>query len=100
VAKMLKKLMNRAKKLDEQTLQIYLGRRKMIISNRYQVIYYLNNILQGLLYVIGSLLFLFEFNKTVAISFFLAGSILMVSRSFIQIIRDIHLKKLDDETGD
>jgi hypothetical protein len=100
VDKMLKKLMNRAKKLDEQTLQIHLGRRKMIISNRYQVIYYLNNILQGLLYVIGSLLFLFELNKTVAISFFLAGSILMISRSFIQIIRDVHLKRLDDEMGD
>lgn len=97
---MFKKLMNRAKKLDEQTLQIHLGRRKMIINNRYQVIYYLNNILQGLLYVVGSLLFLFEFNETVAISLFLAGSILMVSRSFIQIIRDIHLKKLDDGIGD
>lgn len=97
---MLKKIKNRTKTLDEQTLHIHLGRRKMVISNRYQVVYYLNNILQGVLYIIGSLLFLYEFNETVAISFFLAGSILMVSRSFIQIIRDVHLKRLDDEIND
>ncbi|WP_078548407.1 YrhK family protein [Litchfieldia alkalitelluris] len=81
---MLKKLKNRTT-LDENTLQIYLGKKKVIIKNRYQLIYYLNNIIQGLFYTAGSILFLYDFSNVIAISFFLAGSILMVCRSLIQL---------------
>lgn len=94
--KMLKKLKNRTT-LDQKTIQIHLGKKKMIINNRYQMVYYLNNIIQGLLYMVGSILFLYEDNQVSAISFFLAGSFLMVFRSLIQIIRDIHLMRLENE---
>ncbi|WP_456278944.1 YrhK family protein [Bacillus sp. AK128] len=94
--KMLKKLKNRTT-LDEQTIQIQLRKKKMIIKNRYQLFYYLNNIFQGLLYMVGSILFLIKINRVIAISFFLAGSILMVTRSVIHIIRDIHLMRLGNE---
>lgn len=93
---LLKHINKITKSIDEQSIEIQLGKKKMIIKNRYQVIYYINNIIQGLFYLVGSILSLNGFNQTIAISFFLAGSILMVFRSFIQIVRDIHLMKLDE----
>ncbi|TXC92776.1 hypothetical protein FS935_00820 [Metabacillus litoralis] len=93
---MFKKLKNRTT-LDQETIQIHLGKKNMVIQNRYQMVYYLNNILQGLLYLTGSILFLSKFNEVYAISFFIAGSFLMVFRSLIQIVRDIHLMKLENE---
>ncbi|MBM7661837.1 hypothetical protein JOC85_002644 [Bacillus mesophilus] len=91
---MIKKLKNRTT-LDEKTIQIQLRKKKIIINNRYRLIYYLNNIVQGFLYMIGSILFLLEVNRVISISCFLVGSILMVTRSLIHIVRDIHLMKFD-----
>jgi hypothetical protein len=91
---MLKKLKMKAEKLDDYSLQIHLSKKKkMVIQNRYRILGYLNDSFLGILYLIGSILFLMDTERVIAITFFLAGSILMILRAVIHIARDIHLKR-------
>ncbi|WP_421378446.1 YrhK family protein [Bacillus salacetis] len=95
---MLKGLKNRMEEFDDNSVQIYLSKkRKMVIRNRYQIIGYLNDILLGILYMIGSILFVTDSDRILAVSFFLAGSFLMIFRAIINILRDIHLKRFTKE---
>jgi hypothetical protein len=95
---MLRKLKRRMEELDDDSLQIYLSRkRRMVIRNRYQFISYFNDILLGILYMIGSILFLTDADRLIAVSFFLAGSFLMISRALINVLRDIHMKRFSEE---
>jgi uncharacterized membrane protein len=83
---------------DDDSVKIHLSRkRKMLIRNRYQIIGYLNDILLGILYMIGSILFVTDTDRILAVSFFLAGSFLMIFRGIINILRDIHLKRFTEE---
>ncbi|RIW37285.1 hypothetical protein D3H55_04395 [Bacillus salacetis] len=95
---MLTKLKKRLEKLDDNSLQIYLSRkRKMVVRNRYRIIGYFNDTLLGILYMIGSIMFMTDTERVLATSFFLAGSFLMIFRAVIHILRDIHLKRFTDE---
>jgi hypothetical protein len=95
---MLKKLRNRMEEFDDNSVQIYLSRKKgMVIRNRYRIIGYFNDILLGILYMIGSILFVTDTDRILAVSFFLAGSFLMIFRGIINILKDIHLKRFTKE---
>jgi uncharacterized membrane protein len=95
---MFKKLKDRMEEFDDDSVKIHLSRkRKMLIRNRYQIIGYLNDILLGILYMIGSILFVTDTDRILAVSFFLAGSFLMIFRGIINILRDIHLKRFTEE---
>jgi hypothetical protein len=83
---------------DDNSVQIYLSRKKgMVIRNRYRIIGYFNDILLGILYMIGSILFVTDTDRILAVSFFLAGSFLMIFRGIINILKDIHLKRFTKE---
>ncbi|WP_088006930.1 YrhK family protein [Indiicoccus explosivorum] len=78
----------------QKSLQIDAGNHEIIIEQRYQVLSNLNNLLLGILFLIGSVLFLSKDHQTFAISFFIAGSFLMVVRAVMDIAKNTHLKRL------
>ncbi|MGM0847027.1 MAG: YrhK family protein [Bacillota bacterium] len=95
---MFKKIKERAEDLEDYGLKIHLSRKKKImISNRYRIIAYSNDLLLGILYMIGSILFMIDADRVLSTSFFLGGSFFMISRAFIRILRDIHLKRFSKE---
>ncbi|WP_456274598.1 YrhK family protein [Bacillus sp. AK031] len=95
---MLNKLKKKTEKLDDYSLQIHLSKKKkMVIQNRYRILGHLNDSFLGILYLIGSILFLMDAERVIAVTFFLAGSILMILRAVIHIARDIHLKRFTNE---
>jgi hypothetical protein len=95
---MFKRLKNRMEEFDDNSLQIYLSRKRgMVIRNRYRIIGYFNDILLGILYMIGSILFVTDTDRILAVSFFLAGSFLMIFRGIINLLRDIHMKRFSEE---
>ncbi|MGD6802769.1 hypothetical protein FZC79_16005 [Rossellomorea vietnamensis] len=95
---MFEKLKERAEELEDSGLQIHLSRKKKImIGNRYRIIGYMNDLMLGILYMIGSILFMTDADRVLSTSFFLAGSFFMISRAFIHIGRDIHLKRFSRE---
>ncbi|PWW28191.1 YrhK-like protein [Cytobacillus oceanisediminis] len=79
---------------QQEDVQIEMGKYRMIIERRYQVLSFFNDLLLGVLYLIGSILFLTDVSKVVSISFFLAGSIMMIIRAGLNILKDLHVRKV------
>ncbi|MGN7177470.1 YrhK family protein [Cytobacillus sp. SAFR-174] len=79
---------------QQEDVHIEIGSYKMVIEKRYQAISFVNDILLGVLYLIGSILFLTDVSQTVSISFFLAGSIMMIIRAGLNLLKDLHINKI------
>ncbi|KAF0820005.1 MULTISPECIES: YrhK family protein [unclassified Cytobacillus] len=79
---------------QQEDVHIEIGGYKMVIEKRYQVVSFINDLLLGVLYLTGSILFLTDVSQTVSISFFLAGSIMMIIRAGLNILKDLHIKKI------
>jgi len=80
---------------DDPKLTIDTGHHVLVVQNRYQVLARVNDILTGLWFLIGSFLFLSESTKLVGTIFFIVGSAELLIRPVIQIVRDVHLKRID-----
>ncbi|MDM5224809.1 YrhK family protein [Cytobacillus sp. NJ13] len=79
---------------QQEDVHIKIGDYEMIIEKRYRVVSFINDLLLGVLYFIGSILFLTDASQAVSISFFLAGSILMIIRAGLNILKDLHINKI------
>ncbi|KAF0823135.1 hypothetical protein ABE29_16715 [Cytobacillus firmus] len=79
---------------QQEDVHIEIGSYKMVIEKRYQAVSFVNDLLLGVLYLIGSILFLTDVSQTVSISFFLAGSILMIIRAGLNLLKDLHINKI------
>ena len=81
-------------KKKQEAVYIDTGNHEIIIEQRYQVLSNLNNLLLGILFLVGSILFLSKDLQTLAISFFIAGSLLMVVRAVLDIAKNTHLRRI------
>ncbi|MCM3394505.1 YrhK family protein [Cytobacillus oceanisediminis] len=81
-------------KEQQEDVHIEIGAYEMIIEKRYRVVSFINDLLLGVLYFIGSILFLTDVSQAVSISFFIAGSIMMIIRAGLNILKDLHVKKI------
>lgn len=79
---------------QQEDVHIEIGSYKMVIEKRYQAVSFVNDMLLGVLYLIGSILFLTDVSQTVSISFFLAGSIMMIIRAGLNLLKDLHINKI------
>ncbi|MBX9976321.1 YrhK family protein [Cytobacillus firmus] len=79
---------------QQEDVHIEIGDYEMIIEKRYRVVSFINDLLLGVLYFIGSILFLTDASQAVSISFFLAGSIMMIIRAGLNILKDLHINKI------
>ncbi|RBP95942.1 YrhK-like protein [Cytobacillus firmus] len=79
---------------QQENVHIEIGDYEMIIEKRYRVVSLINDLLLGVLYFIGSILFLTDVSQAVSISFFLAGSIMMIIRAGLNILKDLHVNKI------
>ncbi len=74
-------------------LTLNLGPEQLVINRRYEVASMLNDILTGLWFVVGSCFFFFDALQTAAAWLFLIGSVELLIRPIIRIIRDVHLRR-------
>lgn len=70
-----------------------MGRDELVIRNRYETLSIVNDVLIGVLFVVGSVLFLWESTSIVATWFFIAGSVQFLVRPGIRLARRVHLKR-------
>lgn len=75
-------------------VKIDIGNEEVVISNRYESLSILNDILIGIFFFVGSILFYFKPLEFWAITLFVLGSIDFLLRPIIRIARRIHLKRL------
>ena len=68
--------MTSASRRDRNTdIDVPVGRDELVIRNRYETLSIVNDVLIGVLFVVGSVLFLWESTSIVATWFFIAGSV-------------------------
>ncbi|MBB4688660.1 YrhK family protein [Amycolatopsis jiangsuensis] len=75
-------------------LVLTFGHDELIIRRRYEVLSIVNDILIALWFVAGSLLFFSEALTTLATWFFLLGSIELLIRPGIRLVRAVHLRRI------
>lgn len=80
-------------KKNNITLEV--GHHELIIRDRYEIASISNDILIGLIFLVGSFLFFSEATMTFATWLFVIGSALMLVRPVIRLARRTHLKKIN-----
>lgn len=79
----------------DSDLDIRLGRRhELVIRNRYETVSIANDVLIGLWFLVGSFLFFSDATATVGTWLFVVGSVEMLIRPAIRIVRAVHLQRL------
>jgi hypothetical protein len=81
--------------MPDPKLTIDTGHHVLVLKNRYQVLARVNDLLTGLWFLAGSFLFLSDSTKLLGTIFFIVGSTELLIRPVIQIVRDVHLKRID-----
>ncbi|WP_347756593.1 YrhK family protein [Agrococcus sp. ProA11] len=76
-----------------------LGREEIIIRDRYEALSIANDALIGVLFLAGSILFLWEETATIAAWLFIVGSAEFVLRPVIRLARRTHLKRFGPGVG-
>jgi hypothetical protein len=75
-------------------LHLRIGREELVIRQRYQVISIANDVLIGLWFLIGSFMFFSEILTYSGTWLFVIGSVEMLIRPVIRLIRHLHLQRL------
>ncbi len=75
-------------------IDIQIGQHEIIINERYEFFYNINDVFIALCFLGGSVLFLWNSFETSAIWLFIVGSALFLIRPMIQFIKRFHLKKV------
>lgn len=73
--------------------RIPLGPEVLVIRDRYETLSIANDVLIGIWFVVGSILFFSESTTTVATSLFVVGSVQMLIRPVIRLSRRLHLRR-------
>lgn len=80
---------------DSNDIDLILGSDELVIRNRYEVARILNELFIGVLFVVGSILFLWQSTSTVGTWLFILGSSQLLLKPGIGLARRVHLKRFD-----
>ncbi|WP_446666810.1 YrhK family protein [Flexivirga sp. B27] len=75
-------------------LEIRIGRDELQIRQRYETLSILNDIVTGLLFLVGSVLFFGDSTAYTGTWLFVLGSVLMLIRPCIRLTRRLHLQRI------
>ena len=76
--------------------RIPLGPEVLVIRDRYETLSIANDVLIGIWFVVGSILFFSEATTEVATALFVVGSVQMLIRPVIRLSRRLHLRRRGD----
>lgn len=76
-----------------------MGREELVIRRRYEVLSIINDILVGLWFLVGSILFFSEATTYAGTWLFVIGSIELLIRPNLRLLRRVHLQRLPTATG-
>ncbi|MCR4514595.1 YrhK family protein [Aeromicrobium sp. 50.2.37] len=79
---------------DDLTLTV--GRETLVIRQRYETLSIVNDVLVALWFLAGSILFFWESTTTIGTWFFVAGSVELLVRPLIRLVRRFHLQRAGD----
>ena len=79
-------------------LRLEVGRREVVINDRYETLSIANDVLIALFFLAGSRLFFSEETKTVGVWLFVLGSLEFLVRPAIRLARRVHLRRIGANT--
>ena len=79
---------------DNHDLTIRIGHDELVIRQRYQVLSIVNDVLIGIWFLIGSFMFFSDELMFAGTCLFVLGSVEMLIRPVIRLIRHVHLQKI------
>lgn len=77
-----------------RTLTLHLGHEELVIRQRYETLSILNDILIGVWFLVGSFLFFGESTTYAGTWLFVVGSVEMLIRPAIRLVRRVHLQRM------
>lgn len=78
---------------DPAITMIPLGHDMLVIRDRYETLSIINDILIGIWFIVGSVLFFSAATLTIGTVLFLIGSVQMIIRPVIRLSRRVHLRR-------
>lgn len=75
-------------------ITIRIGSDELVVRRRYETASIANDVVTGLLFLVGSILFFWESLSTAAVWLFVVGSVLMLVRPTIRLARRFHLTRV------
>lgn len=82
---------------QHRDLVLTFGHEELVIRRRYEVLSIINDILIALWFIAGSILFFSEALTTLGTWFFLIGSVELLIRPAIRLVRAVHLGRIRDD---
>ncbi|ALE73747.1 hypothetical protein Ae168Ps1_0148c [Pseudonocardia sp. Ae168_Ps1] len=79
---------------NDRTITLTVGHAELVIRRRYELVSISNDVLIGIWFLIGSILFLHEATTYAGTWMFIAGSIEMLVRPVIRLSRRVHLQHI------
>lgn len=86
--------------MGDRDIQIRIGREEIVLRRRYEVMSIVNDILIAVWFVIGSILFFSPETSTVGTWLFLLGSVQLLGRPVIRLIRHTHIQRVGSAPTD
>lgn len=83
----------------DHPLNIKIGREELVIRQRYEVVSICNDIVIAIWFIVGSMLFFSESTTFAATWLFLIGSVQMMIRPGIRLVRRVHLQNIGTQTS-
>lgn len=80
-------------------VKIDVGDEEIVISNRYESLSIVNDVLIGIFFFVGSILFYFKPLEFWAVTLFVLGSVDFLLRPTIRIARRIHLQRIGKQSS-
>ncbi|PTY38399.1 hypothetical protein BGP77_11845 [Saccharospirillum sp. MSK14-1] len=78
----------------DNPLTLQLGHEQLVIRRRYEVLSIVNDFLIAIWFFVGSVLFLFPSQETLAVWFFIVGSFQFLIRPTLRLASHIHLQRI------
>lgn len=75
----------------EEDIEIRTGRFRLYFQNKYTIISLANDILTGILYILGSLSTVFGWPSAYGTYLYLAGGIFLTTRPILKIVRNVYI---------
>lgn len=80
--------------MSEKNFEFRIGHEEIVLRARYEILSIVNDILIAVWFIIGSILFFSDSTATLGTWLFLLGSVQLLIRPMIRLIRRVHIGKV------
>ncbi|GAB3565381.1 YrhK family protein [Spelaeicoccus albus] len=80
--------------------QFRIGHEEIVLRARYEILSIVNDIMVALWFIIGSILFFFESTTTTGTWLFVIGSVQLLIRPVIRLVRRVHIGRVGGQAAE